>query len=343
MSYDARDREGLILGLTALLILVILDVVLGAPDNFAGAVVVAPVLCAALADLPLVAALGVLTLLASLGLSWYDHSTWVPTAVRAAVTVVGSATAGWVSHRRTLITDRLDRVFHIAEVAQRAILDPLPEQLGPARMAGWYISATEEALIGGDFYHACAYKGRARWMIGDVKGKGVDAVRAAAAAIGAFREAAEQLESLGEVVARVDHRLARYLDDEGFATAIVAELSADGTLRMVNCGHPPPLLLRCGAATVLATRPTTPLGLNPTAHEEELQVEPGDSVWFFTDGVIEARTRQGSRGLLPEKLAAGVRGTAAQVAHTLSRHLEDEAGPELGDDSAALVVEFCPA
>jgi phosphoserine phosphatase RsbU/P len=81
----------------------------------------------------------------------------------------------------------------VAEAAQRALLPDLPEHQGPVVVAGWYVSATEEALMGGDLYDVMGYQQSARWIIGDVKGKGIEAVRMAAGVLGAFRESAGRL------------------------------------------------------------------------------------------------------------------------------------------------------
>jgi sigma-B regulation protein RsbU (phosphoserine phosphatase) len=337
------ERPALLAGLVALGVLVALDVGVGNHADFAAAVVVAPVLTAALGAPPTVLAVAAASLAVSLALNGYDDAGIVATSVRTVVVIVGSATAVWVSHRRQVSASRLGRVSHIAEVAQSALLDPVPDRIGPARFAGWYISATEEALVGGDFYHAVGYKDRVRWMVGDVSGKGIDAVRTAAAAIGAFREAGDSLATLTEVVARVDHRVTQYVSEEGFATAVFAELGADGQICIVNCGHPPPLRLTAGAPQVMtALPPTIPLGLGPTPREDYFRLSTGDCLWFLTDGVLEARAQDGTRGLDAEALAWGTGARGVEAASVLFDRMRRATGAHLGDDSAALIVEYRP-
>lgn len=337
------ERAALSAGLVALAVLAGLDVTAGNHADFAAAVVVAPVLTAALGAPATVLVVAVISLAVSLVLNRYDQAGMAATTIRTVVVLVGSATAVWVSHRRQASASRLGRVSHIAEVAQTALLDPVPERIGPARFASWYISATEEALVGGDFYHAVGYKDRVRWMIGDVSGKGIDAVRTAAAAIGAFREAGDSAATLREVVNRVDHRVTHYLGEEGFATALFAELSANGQICIINCGHPPPLRLTAGAPQVMmANPPTTPLGMAPTAREDYFQLAIGDCLWFLTDGVLDGHARDGTRGLDPDALAVGTGPHGVGAGSVLFERIRSAAAPDLGDDSAALIVEYLP-
>jgi hypothetical protein len=77
----------------------------------------------------------------------------------------------------------------VAEVAQRAILRPIPARLGAMSFATRYLSAAEEALIGGDFYDAAFTPHGLRLITGDVRGKGLPAVQLASVVLGCFREA----------------------------------------------------------------------------------------------------------------------------------------------------------
>ena len=86
----------------------------------------------------------------------------------------------------------LASVRSIAEVAQRVLLRPVPRSAGPLRVAVSYTSAVAEARIGGDLYEVVPSR-RVRVIVGDVQGKGLEAVETAAVVLGEFRAAAADL------------------------------------------------------------------------------------------------------------------------------------------------------
>ena len=105
------------------------------------------------------------------------------------------------------------------------------------RLAVRYMSATSHARIGGDLYEVVASPSGMRLIIGDVQGKGLVAVKTAATVLGAFREVAPEAASLPMIVERLEISLARQLGDEQFVTAILAEVSPDGSrIKLLSCG-----------------------------------------------------------------------------------------------------------
>ncbi len=111
----------------------------------------------------------------------------------------------------------------------------------PGRLAAGYLSASSAGRVGGDLYEVVTAPECVRLVAGDARGKGLPAVQSAAAVLGAFREAAPEADSLAAIVSRIEASLARQLRDEQFATAILAEISADGTkIEPNSCGHPAP-------------------------------------------------------------------------------------------------------
>ena len=123
-----------------------------------------------------------------------------------------------------------------------------------------------------------------------------------------------------------------------------------GRLRWINAGHPRPLLVR-GHRVVHALRaePTLPLGLggeNPDVGSEQL--EPGDRVLFFTDGVVEQLTSDGEQlgfdrlSDLVERESSGATGVAETTRRLTSVLLQD-CPNGLRDDATLLLVEWKPA
>ncbi|MEV5238069.1 PP2C family protein-serine/threonine phosphatase [Streptomyces cinnamoneus] len=275
--------------------------------------------------------------------------------------------AGYTSSRavQTRRQSELDQVRRIAEAAQEVILRPAPARLGTLRTAGMYLAAEEGAQIGGDLYEVLETRYGVRMIVGDVRGKGLPAVRAAAAVLGAFREAAQYEEDLVEVMNHCTAALRREtavpgaFDQvallEGFVTALVAQVPDDGhVVEVLNRGHPSPLVLRRGTVHALVPAETLPplwledfaAGLPSTA--ERHPFVPGDRLLLYTDGVIEARDRDDAFFPLPEAMEEAARkenaagpcsGGPRDFLEALHTALLGHTGGHLTDDAAMLLVE----
>ncbi|GHF28660.1 hypothetical protein GCM10010218_07250 [Streptomyces mashuensis] len=270
--------------------------------------------------------------------------------------VLISAIVTLFSHHREQRERQMVQLRSVAEAAQGVLLRALPRRLGPLRVASVYLAAEAEARIGGDLYAVVRTDRGSRFLIGDVRGKGLDAVGEAALVLGAFRAAAHRQAGLPALVAHLDGAVASDLSDPGtrrqaetFVTAAVAEVpDGDPVLHLVSCGHPPPLLLRSGRVTALEVeRPGLPLGLAEFAGGgfavESFAFAPGDVVLLYTDGVVEARDAAGTFYPLAERVAARA-GTAPQdLLHFLCKDLLAHSGGTLGDDAAMVAVQRLPA
>jgi serine phosphatase RsbU (regulator of sigma subunit) len=219
---------------------------------------------------------------------------------------------------------QIANVISVAEAAQRAVLRPLPEQLGPLKLGVVYLAAAAEARVGGDLYEVASTKDNGiRLIIGDVRGKGLGAVEVAADIIGRFREVAHGVGTLNEVAHRLDAGLSRRWGQyEEFVTALLAEIDPErGKLTILNCGHPPPILISPeDGVTVLEVRaPAPPLGLftlgSDAGAKEVRAFKPNDQLLLYTDGVTEAR--DASREFYP--LDERVRALAPKAQPKLTR------------------------
>ena len=104
---------------------------------------------------------------------------------------------------------RENRLITIADQVQRAILRPLPAELGGVAFASRYQSATPGTLVGGDLYDLTMTQFGPRFIIGDVKGKGLDAVGRCAAVIATFRELAFSEQDLTKLAEQMDAKLSQ--------------------------------------------------------------------------------------------------------------------------------------
>ena len=160
----------------------------------------------------------------------------------SAVAIVIVACASYLlAQRRIRLQHTLEELWQIADVAQRVLLRPVPARIGPVATAVGYLAAASGARIGGDFYEVIETPYGLRAILGDARGNGLDAVDAAAAVLGAFREAGAVEPELTTVAVRLDAALARHatalrpagpagcdgeqdLRTEDFATAVLVQI-----------------------------------------------------------------------------------------------------------------------
>ena len=228
-------------------------------------------------------AYGGVMLLIAIATAPFTTTPEVPAVTTVSILVVTLISA-FGSARGGQETQRLADVTSVAEAAQRALLRPLPRQVGPLELGVVYLAAAAEARVGGDLYEVTRTQFGIRLIVGDVRGKGLDAVEIAADVLGVFREVAHEVYTLAEVARRIDASLARRpaAPLEEFVTAVLAEIDpAAGSLTIYNCGHPPPLVLSPGDNSPGDHRPGDQAG------------DPGPAT---ASGRPPARRRQAGRG-----------------------------------------------
>lgn len=269
--------------------------------------------------------------------------------------VLISAFVTFFAHLREVHEKQLIQLRSVAEAAQEVVLRPLRDRMGPLRLASVYLAAEAEAQIGGDLYAAIRTPHGTRLIIGDVRGKGLEAVGDAALVLGAFRAVAHRAADLPTLVAHLEAAVAADPDGAGepagepgeaFTTAAVVDVpDQEMTVRLISCGHPPPLLLRGGRVVPLEVdHPAPPLGLTQFVDTgfapQSFSFEPGDMILLYTDGVIEARDSAGAFYPLPERAADWPGdGPDALLRHLCADLLAHSPGGSLGDDAAMVAIE----
>ncbi len=266
-----------------------------------------------------------------------------PTAV--VVTTIAAVTAAGmlVARVRMRREQELSNVRKIAETVQRVLLRPIPRRVRDLSVAVSYTSAFAEARIGGDLLEVFSTPYGVRVLVGDVQGKGLEAVETAAWVLGAFREAVFDEPRLAGVSARLEATVSRQLAEEEFVTAVLAEVTTTGIL-LLNHGHPPPLLLRADGEVewLEAQEEALALGLAdlgwapPLAHR--VPFRPGDDILFYTDGVIEARNARGEFYPLVERARALIPDDPYPTLDALTEDLIAYVGGPLLDDAAMLLL-----
>lgn len=261
----------------------------------------------------------------------------------ATVALVGLFAAAAVSERARV----LGRLRQIVQVAQEAVIRPPAPFVGPLALAARYESASDEAQIGGDLYEVADTTYGVRLVIGDVRGKGLPAVQAASAALRAFRRSAYSAPDLAELVAEVVEQTDRVLEaDDEFITALFAEITSSGELRLANLGHPAPLHLRGRSIDALEpSRRATPLGIGRRGYPDvdRFDFEPGDRLLLFTDGLAEGRDRSGGFFPLADAVEQIAQEDDLEVAldALMERFLVHVEG-KVTDDIAVLLAAWVP-
>lgn len=311
----------------------------------------APALAASMWPVLPTIVLGTFCLLVMIGLSFVYADLGTPYTAAAIVAV--TLAAAYASHVRLQREETLFHVRLVADAAQKVLLRPLPRRIQGVEIESMYVAAQEQARIGGDFYEALDTPYGVRLLIGDVRGKGLSAVGTASAVISSFREAAYDEGDLLGIAHRLETSITRHsaafpsLDlPERFATALVAEIPhSGGHVRLLNCGHPPPLLVHRGEIHVLdPTAASPPLNLASLIGDhyciDLVAFAPGDQLLLYTDGVSETRDHAGEFFPLPEWMSRQGPALPRELLDRLHRDLLHYSGGRLDDDIAALAVRY---
>src|ERR671917_2202357 len=187
--------------------------------------------------------------------------------------------------------ERIEQELRIARLIQQTLLPKTLPKLSGYDIAAYYQPARE---VGGDFYDLFELDdGRLGLVVGDVTDKGIPAALVMATTRTLLRAAAQRLFSPGEVLQRVNDVLVADIPPNMFVTCLYAVLEpGSGRLVYANAGHDLPYRRRAGrneGAEELRAR-GMPLGLMPGMDYEEKEIElgRGESVLFYSDGLVEA-------------------------------------------------------
>ena len=241
-----------------------------------------------------------------------------------------------------------EREHKTAEELQRSLLPSDLPQLPGMVLAARYNPATRHIQVGGDWYDVFRLPDdRLAVAVGDVMGKGV----LAAAGMGRVRNALRAL-ALNDprpaaVLAGLDRLFSATEDEEQFTTVAYAVIDPEtGHGAFSNAGHPPPLLISADApARVSGLEPGTPLGWPSQRQQTSFSIETGNTVVFYSDGLVENRRRGVDAGL--EELVAVAADAPPEVVGDPERlvdFLVDRmlAGYEQVDDVTVLALHVPP-
>ena len=213
---------------------------------------------------------------------------------------------------------------------------------------GLYSSATEAALVGGDFYDLIRLPNRRACVIlGDVSGKGVEAASVSAAVRTALGAYAWEGQPPARMVRLLNDFLLGFSRLETFATLFVGVIDlARATLTYCSAGHPPAIFLRDDPREMFTLDEQSGVvgafrGMS--YHDGRVRLREGDRLLLYTDGVTEARSpsgaffgEQGLRDAVMEE--AG--GDYGHMLDRLLARLDVFTARSLDDDVAMVTLRF---
>lgn len=259
------------------------------------------------------------------------------------------ALAEELARRVSLQLDNAIRYHERSRIARTLEASLLPSELPDIpglQTVARYKSGTYEIEVGGDFYDVFPY-GQTKWgiVIGDVSGKGAEAAALTALLRYTIRAEVMQEREPSRILAVVNDAVLERGREEQYCTIAYSRIDATTAgihLTVVSGGHPLPYYISKGGQVRTVGRPGTALGLLTSIEleEEHLDLNPGDTVVFYTDGVVEARSASETFGenrlvdLLKESAAMPVTQLADHIVSSVTQFTDGT----LRDDLAVLVI-----
>jgi steroid delta-isomerase-like uncharacterized protein len=192
--------------------------------------------------------------------------------------------------------ERVERELRVARSIQQASLPKEVPELEDWQISPLYRPARE---VGGDFYDFFELEdGQVGVVVGDATGKGVPAALVMSTTCGMLRAVSQALPSSspGEIVERVNEALCPNIAPNTFVTCFYAILEPkSGSLSYANAGHDLPYVRRSGGDAEELRARGMPLGLMPGMgyEEKEIELDVGEGVFFYSDGLVEAHDPEG--------------------------------------------------
>ncbi|HKN94259.1 MAG TPA: PAS domain S-box protein, partial [Thermoleophilaceae bacterium] len=236
---------------------------------------------------------------------------------------------------------------YIADTLQRSLMPERLPDIEGLDIAARYRAAGEGTEVGGDFYDIYR-SGESTWgvAIGDVRGKGPRAAVVTGLARYTLRTASLTNSLPSHVLGMLNEAMVLQPEGDRFLTVAYASLepAADGAIRMTLGvgGHPLPLLVHPDGSVEPVGTPGTLIGFveDPEVVDQTIELEPGDSLVFYTDGVSEARSAAGLFG--EERLIDLLKGCGGLGAATIAERIENDVlafrEDVMSDDMAVLVL-----
>ncbi len=253
-------------------------------------------------------------------------------------------------------TDRLyEREHHIAETLQASLLPAAFPRAPGLDLAAYFAPLGDGNEVGGDFYDVFPKGGGHTALVGDVCGKGPEAAKLTALCRYTLR-AAGMLTTAGprETLALLNSAILQQAPESQFCTVVMADLepTEHHTMRATisTAGHPAPLVIRASGETEALSMQGSVLGVieEPVLAETVVELAPGDTLMFVTDGIEETRRGEGEfygheriGAAIERARRSGSGATAAELVEAARADLDEFRGDQAPrDDVVILAVRF---
>ncbi len=255
-------------------------------------------------------------------------------------------------HRHALEKERLEREVELAAEIQRNILPSAMPSVGCFETVGW---SRPSRQVGGDYYGSLQLKGLRRGMVvADVTGKGMPAALLVSTLDSALRLLVDDsrfggqgvgVETSAELFERLNKHIVESSALNRFITLILVEVDPQNrSVRYVNAGHNPGLLVRQSGEVTPLPASGLPLGLLPSAtyRVDEVGMEPGDVICLYSDGITECES-PADEEYGQERLESFLRERRDRPLPEIVRAIDDEvgrfgAGLPQGDDQTVVLI-----
>ena len=247
-------------------------------------------------------------------------------------------------HQRAAVEqERLRRELELGRQIQHDMLPRAPLRLGLIEVCGVSVPATE---VGGDFYNYFQTpSGAIALVVGDVSGKGVGAALLMANIQASLRARLALGQPLSSLARELDADIGANTPGATYATLFVALLDPQQrTLDYVNAGHHPQYVVRAADGLERMESTGLPIGMlvGRDYGQRRVHLAPGDALFFYTDGCVEAENTAGEpfgNERLEALLAGHSRNAGADVLPVIEREIREfRAGREPFDDATMMVV-----
>lgn len=206
-------------------------------------------------------------------------------------------------HLHSIEKTRLEQSLELASAIQSGLMPPIPRDVTALEVHGWYRPAERTS---GDFFDFVKTKDqRLAVIVGDVTGHGIGPALITAAAQASLRSFLRVVPDVGTAVTMLNQDLSERVDPGMFVTLLVCAIRSDGDCEVLNAGHHEPLLWRKASGTIESVKCSgVALGIDPQGSyvsDGHLKLETGDLMLAYTDGLIEAPSKDDRDNLYGEE------------------------------------------